>query len=91
VNHRFRKAGVVQAPLAAASDGTLLVNAAHLATKVSLAAAVRVARESGLPIFIGVALPPARAGEMMPEIDDALADVVGRLGPSLMPRRRRAR
>ena len=74
--------------MAVASDGSLLVNAFQLATKESLDAVIRVARESGLSLFVGLAIPPAHTGAMFRELDDATADIVGRLGPKLARRTR---
>ena len=79
------KLRVVQTPLALASDGSLLVNALQLGADDDLDAVVRLARESGLPVFVGVVVPARLRGRLAGEIDDGLADVVGRVGPLLTP------
>lgn len=80
---RRRKVRVIQAPMAVTSGGDVLVNAFLLSVKNDLDAAVRVARESGLPVFIGVATPSRLRARFAAELDAATANVVGRLGPKL--------
>jgi hypothetical protein len=75
--------------MAVASDGSLIVNAGHLSVKDDLAAVVEVAEKTGLPVFVGVAVPVRLRRAVLRDIDDALADVVGRLGPRLLKRRGR--
>jgi hypothetical protein len=74
---------VVQAPMAVTSDGMIVVNATHLAVEPTLDAAIRYAKESGHDVFVGVVVPRGLRDEFVREVDDALADVVGRLGPRL--------
>jgi hypothetical protein len=71
------------APMAVTSDGAILVNAYQLSTKDGLAAAIDAARATGLTLFIGVAIPGRLRGHVLHDVDDALADVVGRLGTKL--------
>jgi hypothetical protein len=75
--------------MALASDGSILVNAAQLTTKDDLAAVVECARASGLPVFVGVIVPDRLRKEVLRDLDDAAADIVGRLGARLAPKRSR--
>jgi hypothetical protein len=83
-----RKVRVLDAPLAVASDGHLLVNAIQLGRGTGLDAIIAYARAAGLPIFVGVAVPASMRARFGAELDDAAADVVGRLGPRLHRRGR---
>lgn len=67
-----------------ASDGSIIVNAHQLTTKNGLAAAIEVATKSGLGVFVGVVVPNRLRKSVFLDIDDALSDVVGRLGPRLL-------
>ena len=85
-----KRAGkLLDAPLAVASDGTLLVNVAHLDGMPDPVAAVQRLVDDGHQVFVGVAVPAPLRRELLRDIDGAAADVVGRLGPRL--RRQRAR
>ncbi len=75
---------VCTAPMAVASDGSVLVNAYQLATKDGLAAAIEAARRTALVVFVGVVVPAKFGGKMAKDIDDATADVAGRLGAKLV-------
>lgn len=86
---RRRKAGVVEAPLAVTPGFAVLVNALHLGTGDDLDAIVRYAKASGLPVFVGVAVPTRMRGRFAVELDDLAADVVGRLAPRMVRRRRK--
>ncbi len=79
---RRKRPYIVQAPMAVASDGSILVNAAQLVVADDLDA-VRAALATRLPVFGGVAVPPELRARFVREADDGLADVVGRLGPRL--------
>jgi hypothetical protein len=74
---------VSMAPMAVASDGALAVNAAQLTTSGSLAAIVELAERTGLDVFVGIVVPSRLRGRVLDDVDDALADVVGRLGPKI--------
>jgi hypothetical protein len=45
------------APMAIASDGRIIVNAYPLTNRDSLSAAIKIAKESGLPVFVGIVVP----------------------------------
>ncbi len=75
--------------MAVASDGTILVNAAQLTMSGTLASVVEVARESGLEMFVGVVVPERLLPRVLRDVDDAAADIVGRLGPALVQGRAR--
>lgn len=87
---RSRKPRVIDASLAFASDGSILVNALQLGSGMTLNEIIGYAKASGLPIFIGVVVPPRLRERFVREFDDATADVVGRLGPRLSPDASRA-
>ncbi len=70
-------------PMAVASDGTVIVNAGQLTTSGSLAAIIKLAESTGLAVFVGVIIPAHLRGRVLDVVDDALADVVGRLGPKI--------
>jgi hypothetical protein len=82
-----RKVRVLEVPVALASDGGILVNASQLGVgQHDLSAIIENARATGLPVFVGVAVPDRLTAHIMADIDDALADVMGRLGPKLVRR-----
>lgn len=66
----------------------VLVNALHLGNQEDLDALVEQAKASGLPTFVGVAVPSTMRGKFAAEQDDMAADVVGRLGPRLHRQRK---
>lgn len=66
------------------SDASIIVNANQLGTATDLDAVVRYARATGLPVFVGVVVPVGLVPGVLRDVDDALADVVGRLGPRLV-------
>jgi hypothetical protein len=70
--------------MAITSDGAIIVNTHQLTNKNSLAAAVEAATKSGLGVFVGVVVPNRLRKSVFLDIDDALSDVVGRLGPRLL-------
>ena len=68
----------------------MIVNAYQLSTKEGLTAAVEVVEATGLDVFVGVIVPRGFHQRVLLDVNDALADVVGRLG-HLLNRRRRTR
>ena len=88
---RRRRVRIVEAAAALASDGTILINANQLGMGSTLAEIVAYAEATGLPIFVGVALAPSSAGWIIRELDDGVADVVGRLGSRIAPSKRNRR
>lgn len=79
---------LVDAPMALASDGTLLLNVAHLDGMANVVAAVQRLLDDGHQVFVGVAVPARLRRELLRDVEDAAADVVGRLGPRLRRRPR---
>jgi hypothetical protein len=75
---------VSMAPMAITSAGEVLVNAHQFTTTDDLEAAVEAARATGQPIFIGVVVPSKLTRGVMKDIDNATADVAGRLAPKLI-------
>ena len=84
-----RRSKVSMAPLAITSAGEIVVNAYQLAMKDELHAAIEVAKLTRLPVFVGVVLPARLHPKILRDVDDAAADIVGRLGPKLLKRRGR--
>ena len=71
---------MVSAPLAVASDGTLLINAMGLTTRSDLESLVTVARGSGRIVFIGIALDQCEITDALRQLDEACAEIAARLG-----------
>jgi hypothetical protein len=78
-----RRTKISMAQMAVASDGGVLVNVAQLTTSDSLAAILKLADRTGLDVFVGVVVPGRLRGRVLRDVDDALADVVGRWGPKI--------
>jgi hypothetical protein len=74
---------VCMAPMAVASDGSLLISVAEFQADTSIATLVRVAAATGLPIFVGVVVPHRFRARLAKDIDDAAADIAGRIGGTL--------
>ena len=68
------------APLALASDGTVLLNAARFDDVVSLDEVVALAQEQPGLVFIGVTLSPSEVRRLRDgsSLDDACAHAIGR-------------
>ena len=85
---RFPK--LQDAPMAVASSGEVLVNITHVLDDVhDPAAAVQQLVLEGHGYFIGIAVPGGLRRELLRGVDDAAADIVGRLGPAIRRRGRR--
>ena len=74
---------VSMAPLAITSDGTLIINLTQFQNDVRAEALVARAVASGLPVFVGIVVPPAVQRASAKIIDDAAAEVAGRIGAKL--------
>jgi hypothetical protein len=70
--------------MAVTSAGELLVNAQQLGVTNDLDAVVEVAKASGLPMFVGVVVPRKLMRTVLRDVDNATADIVGRLGVELV-------
>ncbi len=68
-----------RAPLAIASDGTVLVNALSWTTDNDLDAVIDAAKAAGGALFIGVAMRPRQVRQALKALDDAGAEIAGRL------------
>ncbi|MFI5302619.1 MAG: hypothetical protein ACHREM_31405 [Polyangiales bacterium] len=80
---------ILDAPLAVASDGTVLIGIAWID---HTAKAIEVAQKllaEGRSVFIGVAVPKRLNTRLARDMEDAAADIVGRLGPKVLRLRRR--
>lgn len=69
-------------PLVVALDGTTIVNAIGLSEMDDPEALLAEARATGLPVFVGVVVPPALAHGTHKDLDDALAEAAARLLPA---------
>ena len=78
-----RKPRLVDAPMALASDGTPLLNITHLVDAPDPVAAIRGLLAAGHTLFVGVVVPARDRKRFAGEVEDALADVVGRTGTRL--------
>jgi hypothetical protein len=76
---------VSDAPMALASDGKLLVNVTHLKDGDILEAA-RELLDAGHTLFVGIAVPARHRKRLARDVDDAAADMVGRLGALISAR-----
>jgi hypothetical protein len=89
-----RSPNVNDSPMAFASDGAVLLNVMHLDVGEDLQAALRLVLVARHEVFVGAVVPATLRRELEGDVDDALADVAGRLGPRLRTvrsGRRRAR
>jgi hypothetical protein len=69
--------------MALTSAGDILINAVEFVNQTSVDAVVKYAKGSGLEVFIGVLVPPKLRKQFTRDIDDAAADVAGRIGGKL--------
>ena len=72
---RRRKPRIYDAPMAVASDGTILINVAHVEDERDVAKLVERAAAEG-HVFIGVGLTARECSRIKKPIDDALAEIV---------------
>ena len=78
--------GLIDAPMAITSDGKVLFNVAHLFDE-SPRDALKIALEAGLPVFVGVAVDPVTAKQLVADLDDGLAEIVARRASAVRRRR----
>jgi hypothetical protein len=81
-------ANVSLAPMALASDGSVLLNIAEFQDDLSIVGLARTADASGLTVFVGVAVPPGLRARLLGDIGDAASDIAGRLGEHVVRRPR---
>lgn len=81
------KTRLLRAPVAIATDGSLVINI-HMATDADTPDAALVeALKTGRPIFVGVALTDREADALLDDLDDGVADSTARLAPRFLARR----
>lgn len=81
----------LDAPLAITSTGRVLVNANQLGRgKMDVATMIQEAVATGMPVFIGVAVPASSHAGMLRELDDAAANIAGRHTVKMVRRRSRS-
>lgn len=73
-----RGARTSRAPLAVASDGTVLVNALSWTTDNDLDAVIEAARKRGGTVFVGLVMPPRRVRQALSMLDDRCAEISAR-------------
>jgi hypothetical protein len=79
-----KKPGVMlDAPMAITSAGDVVMNITHLEQIGDVTTVVARLLGEGHEVFVGVAAPGALRRELLKDIDDAGADLVGRLGARL--------
>ena len=83
------RAATIDAPMGITSDGRTLMNVTHLIKTTDVREALRVALAEGHEVFVGIAVPAYFAEEIRRDLDDAAAEIVGRLGIRVRRRRRR--
>jgi hypothetical protein len=84
------KGNAIDVPMAIASDGTLIMNVSHVFSTADVREALRVALAEGHEVFVGIAVPAYFSDEIRRDLDDAAAEIVGRLGIRVRRRRRRS-
>lgn len=67
-----------RAPLAIASDGTVITNALSWTTADDLDTIIEAARAHGGTVFVGVVMPPRQVRQAMGQLDDMAAEIAGR-------------
>ena len=67
-----------RAPLAIASDGSVLVNAITWTTDNDLDAVIDAAKAHGGTVFVGVIMPKSKVGQVLRRLEDFCAEVAGR-------------
>jgi len=77
-----------RAPLALASDGSLLVNVYHWDGANDPQTLLRQAAASGRPVFIGVVAAAHCVDDAFGEMDDAAASIAGKMLARMMCRGR---
>lgn len=86
----MKKAGaLLDAPMGLTSAGEVIINATHLTGTQDVAAVIARLIDKGHEVFIGVVVPSELRRELMRDIDDAGADIVGRIGVRVLRRRGR--
>ena len=88
---RRSSATVSLAPMGFTSGGEVLINAAELQDNARPEALARYAASTGFAIFIGLVVPPEHRHTMARDVQDASADLAGRLGDRLVRSTRSAR
>jgi hypothetical protein len=80
---------VSTAPMAVASDGSIVINAAEFSNDLDPEVLAKFAVTTGAAVFVGLVVPPRLIGRLRKDLDDAAADIAGRLGGKLVcPKRR---
>jgi hypothetical protein len=75
-----KRSKVSDAPMAVTSAGETVVNVTHLNGMARVIAAVEKLVAPGQQFFVGVVVPDEMNGTLLKEVDDAIVDVVGRVG-----------
>jgi hypothetical protein len=70
------------APIALASDGSLILNLASAVATRDIAAIIRKARRDGRPLFVGVVLSESEQRAAVSRLDNASAETAAQLSGS---------
>ena len=82
-----RRGTVLDAPMATTCAGEVLFNVTHLDGMNDLIASIKKLVPPGQQLFVGVVVPIELRARVVKELDDAVVDVVGRVGTKLQRRR----
>jgi len=77
----------LDAPMATTCAGEVLFNVTHLDGMNDLIASIEKLVPPGQQLFVGVVVPIELRARVVKELDDAVVDVVGRVGTKLQRRR----
>ncbi len=77
---RPKPARTSRAPLAVASDGTVLMNAITLTVDDDLDAVIQAAKALGGTVFVGVELGKGEVNQALRMLDDMAAEIAARVG-----------
>ena len=79
---RRRSARVNMAPMAVASDGSVIVNAGYM---LDTGDPLEIIEKLGASaeLYIGIVVPPRHVPEVMRKLDDGVAEIAGMIGPTL--------
>jgi len=87
VAKKRRRGTVLDAPMATTCAGEVLFNVTHLDGMNDLIASIEKLVPPGQQLFVGVVVPIELRARVVKELDDAVVDVVGRVGTKLQRRR----
>ena len=72
---------VIDAPMAVASDGRIVINVTHLDLDPMEPGLVARLVQAGALVLVAIAVPDRLGPELLRDVDDAASEIAGRLGP----------